>query len=66
MTTDKLASDLRTAMEGTHRLRAAWILGLAPVLVRVAWWRSAAALERARFAAIEYGYSFPRVEVAGG
>lgn len=47
------------AREGTHRLRAAFLLGIAPILVAVPWWRSRAALERARFAAIEYGYVFP-------
>lgn len=51
-------------MEGTHRIRAAKQLGLTPVLISVPWWRSAAALERARFAAAEYGYLFPVVDVA--
>ncbi len=49
------------AREGTHRLRAAFLLGLAPALVPIAWWRGRPALERARFAAIEYGYSFPAI-----
>lgn len=48
----------------THRIRAASLLGFVPVLVPVPWWRSAAALERARFAAAEYGYRFPVVEIA--
>jgi hypothetical protein len=52
------------AREGTHRLRAAIALGFAPIMVPVRWWRSASALARARCAAIEYGYAFPRVEVA--
>lgn len=52
------------AAEGTHRLRAARLLGVAPVLVPIRWWRTRAALARARFAAIEYGHAFPRVEVA--
>lgn len=51
-------------MEGTHRIRAAKLLGLAPALISVPWWRSAAALERARFAAAEYGCLFPVVNVA--
>lgn len=46
------------AYEGTHRLRAAFLLGLMPTLIPIAWWRSAAALTRARFAAVEYGYAF--------
>lgn len=50
--------------EGTHRIRAAYHLGLAPVLIPVPWWRSAASLERERFAAAEYGYTFRLVEVA--
>lgn len=51
------------AAEGTHRLRAAARLGLAPVMVPVRWRRGRAALERARFAAIQRGHSFDRVEV---
>lgn len=58
------ASGVWLAAEGTHRLRAARLLGLAPVLIPVPWWRSPRSLERARFAAIEYGHAFPRVEVA--
>ena len=50
--------------EGTHRLRAALALGIAPVLVSVPWWRSAAALERARYAAVRNAHAFPRVVVA--
>lgn len=52
------------ALEGTHRLRAALVLGLAPVMVPVRWPRSQMALERARFAAVERGHVFARVEVA--
>ena len=52
------------AREGTHRLRAAIALGIAPVLVPVPWRRTRAALERARFAAVRDGHAFPRVEVA--
>lgn len=51
------------AQEGTHRLRAALSLGLAPVLVPVPWRRGSAALERARFSAIIRGHAFPSVEV---
>lgn len=51
------------ALEGTHRLRAAMELGLAPVMVAVPWPRSAEALRRARFAAVERGHVFSRVEV---
>lgn len=46
------------ALEGTHRLRAAKALGLVPVLVPVPWPRSAAALERARFAAVLRAHTF--------
>lgn len=53
------------ALEGTHRLRAAFSLGLAPVMVPVRWSRGRVALERARFAAVERGHVFARVEVAG-
>lgn len=52
------------ALEGTHRLRAALALDLAPVLVQVRWPRSRAAMERARFAALERGHVFARVVVA--
>ena len=51
------------AREGTHRLRAAKALGIAPVLVPVPWWRSRAALNRAHFAALDYGHVFPHVEI---
>lgn len=50
--------------EGTHRLRAAHLLGLTPVLVPVPWWRTRAALVRARWAALEYGYEFGGGEAA--
>jgi hypothetical protein len=49
--------------EGTHRLRAALALGLAPVLVPLRWPRSQPALARARFAARTRGHAFPRVDV---
>ncbi len=52
------------ASEGTHRLRAAKFLGLAPVMVRRPWPKTSAALERARFAAILNAHSFERVDVA--
>jgi hypothetical protein len=51
------------AREGTHRLRAAKALGVAPVLIPVKWWRGKASLERARYAAIRDGHVFDRVEV---
>ena len=50
--------------EGTHRLRAALQLGIAPVLVPVRWHRGPAALVRARHAARIRGHVFARVEVA--
>jgi hypothetical protein len=59
-----LTSGAWFAMEGTHRLRAAFILGLEPVLVPISWWRTRSALHRARFAAAEYGYMFKSVRVA--
>lgn len=49
--------------EGTHRIHAANRIGLAPRIVPVSWWRSAAALDRARVAAVRRGLSFDRVEV---
>jgi hypothetical protein len=45
------ATGLWFAREGTHRLRAAERLGLAPIMVNIRWWRSAQALTNARFAA---------------
>lgn len=51
------------AREGTHRLRAAMALGLAPILKPVAWWRGRASLERARFAACLNAHAFERVVV---
>lgn len=51
------------AREGTHRLRAALALGVAPVLVAVPWHRTREAMRRARFAAASRGHVFPRVEV---
>lgn len=52
------------AREGTHRLRAAGAMGLAPIMISVPWWRSARALERARWASAEYGHRFSRVSIA--
>ena len=49
--------------EGTHRLRAAKILGLTPVLIPISWWRSSKSLEQARYAAIEFGHSFPVIQI---
>lgn len=51
--------------EGTHRLRAAKALGIAPTLVPIPWWRSKAALERARYAAVLRAHEFEKVEVRG-
>lgn len=53
------ASGFWLSREGTHRLRAAKALGVAPVMVPIPWWRSRASLERARFAAMDYGHVFP-------
>ena len=58
-----LESGAWLAREGTHRLRAALLLELAPVLVPIRWWRTRSALERARFAALERGHVFARVQV---
>lgn len=52
------------AQEGTHRLRAARLLGMVPVMVPVRWPRSSKALARARFAAFLRGHDFERVEIA--
>ena len=46
------------SLEGTHRLRAARLLGLQPVFVPVAWPRTRAALERARHHAVQHGHLF--------
>jgi hypothetical protein len=48
--------------EGTHRLRAAKALGIAPVLVSIPWWRSRKSLERARHAARRTAHLFDRIE----
>lgn len=47
--------------EGTHRIRAAHRLGLAPVLVSIPWWRAKGRLSSARIAAERRGLSFPEV-----
>lgn len=47
--------------EGTHRLRAAKALGIAPTLVHVPWWRTKAALERARYGTVLRAHEFERV-----
>lgn len=54
------------AREGTHRLRAAKFLGIAPILRSIPWWRSRASLERARFAANLNAHEFERVDVDMG
>lgn len=51
------------AREGTHRLRAAHLLGLAPILVPVPWKCSASGRERARHAAARHAHTFERVVV---
>lgn len=51
------------ALEGTHRLRAALALGVAPVMVPVRWPRRRAALEHARYAAVTRGHQFQHVEI---
>ena len=51
------------AREGTHRLRAAKALGLAPILVPVPWRRSQAGRVRARHAALVHAHTFEWVEV---
>lgn len=51
------------ALEGTHRLWAADILGLAPVLVPSRWPRGRQALLRARYRPAVYCHSFQRVTV---
>ncbi len=51
------------AREGTHRLRAAKPLGLAPVLVPVRWHRSAAGRVRARHLADRHAHTFEAAEV---
>lgn len=50
------------AREGTHRLRAAKRLGLAPILIPTPWPKSRRSLERARFTAGITGHVFDRVE----
>lgn len=49
--------------EGTHRLRAALALGLAPVMVPSPWTRGEEALRRARFASTRRGHVFLEVRV---
>lgn len=51
------------ALEGTHRLWAAEILGVAPILVPTRWARGRRALLRARFRPAVFAHSFPRVTV---
>lgn len=50
--------------EGTHRINAAHLLGLAPGLVRVPWWRSKKSLASARVAAQVRGLHFDRYTLA--
>lgn len=46
------------AREGTHRLRAAKLLGFTPTLIPVTWNKSKLALERAQIAAILNAHKF--------
>lgn len=57
-------ADIWHAREGTHRLRAAKALDVAPVLLPVPWPHTAAALVRARFQWDRHGHVFERVEIA--
>ncbi len=50
--------------EGTHRIWAAYRLGVVPVLVPIPWWRARARLVSARVAAATRGLHF--AEVTGG
>jgi hypothetical protein len=47
--------------EGTHRIRAAWRLGLVPTIIAGPWWRSRQALANARHAADRRGIYFETV-----
>ncbi len=51
------------AREGTHRLRACLVLGIAPRLVPSKWPKSKAALERARLGALRRAHVFRKIEV---
>lgn len=57
-------TDAWFCFEGTHRLRAALQLGVAPVLVRARWPRTPLALERARHA-LRRAHRFPAVTIEG-
>jgi hypothetical protein len=52
--------------EGTHRIHAAEMLELVPTILLVPWWRSRAALVRARIAAKRRGLVFPVVVLLRG
>ena len=52
--------------EGTHRIRAAHRMGLAPVLVPIPWWRATDRLVSARIAAETRGLRFPEVMLEFG
>lgn len=54
-------SDTWYAHEGTHRLRAAKTLGLAPVIRPVPWRKTKAAMGRARIAALRNAHTFDAV-----
>lgn len=51
--------------EGTHRIRAAHSLGLAPVLMPIRWWRAQSRLLSARMAAATRGLEFTEVTLGG-
>jgi hypothetical protein len=49
--------------EGTHRLRAAKMLGIAPIMVPTRWPRNRSALERARYAIARRGHVFDTLQI---
>lgn len=51
------------AYEGTHRLRAAKALGIAPTISPIPWWRSPASLTRARYALRRNAHTFSAITV---
>ena len=51
--------------EGTHRIRAAQALGIAPTLIHQPWTKTRQALENARMAAVTRGLRLPKAVVLG-
>jgi hypothetical protein len=51
------------SMEGAHRLRAAKLLAVAPIMVPVRWRRGRRALERARYAIPRRGHVFDALQI---